>query len=135
MRKNYGELMKSITKYDYKNFKRCPRLFALGWINPSVLKVPLGPAEEFRINQGKEVGLLAQKLFAGVEGVVFEETFTAGNLLARPDILNLKTYELIEIKSSADIRVKSSSKKKLNATPKLIEKFLWDVAFQKYVLD
>ena len=127
--------MKSITKYDYKNFKRCPRLFALGWINPSVLKVPLGPAEEFRINQGKEVGLLAQKLFAGVEGVVFEKTFTAGNLFTRPDVLNLKTYELIEIKSSADIRVKSSSKKKLNAAPKLIEKFLWDVAFQKYVLD
>lgn len=132
--------MKLITKYDYLQFKRCSRLLTYGLTDHqteggnSALKV-------FLTAQGRKVGRLAQELFKGQichsvdekrihlavletkdallkTDVLFEGAFEADGLVTRPDILDLKKSELIEIKSTTEIK----------------DEHLLDVAFQKVVL-
>jgi hypothetical protein len=120
-------MKKSITKYDYLNFKRCPLLFAYSWIDFPRSENGFNPLKDFLTSQGKEVGLLAQQLFtdkatytvqeknislAVVEtkealskaDIIFEGAFECEGLITRPDILHVNDKELIEIKSTSEVK-------------------------------
>lgn len=111
--------MKFLTKYDYIQYKLCPRRFAYNWFTSSETKNVLNPIKDFLTKQGQEVGLLAQELFNGTDGIAFEMPISTSDLHTRPDVLNLVAHELIEIKSTTEIK----------------DEHLLDVAFQKYVCD
>lgn len=133
---------KKLTKHDYLSFKRCDRLFAYSLINLPHSKNEVNLFKDFLTSQGREVGLLAHKLFKDKatytvkekntalaviettealknEVILFEGAFENGGFITRPDILNPKDKEIIEIKSTTEVK----------------EEHLYDVAFQKYLLD
>ena len=109
-----------ITKHDYILFNTCPIKYACRYFGPIILEGETGnPVKDFLTAQGQAVGILAQQLFLGIEGVEFEKKLWNGLLVTRPDVLNLKDNELIEIKSTTEVK----------------EEHLLDVAFQKLVCD
>ena len=135
-------MIKRIAKYDYLNFKRCPLLFNYSWIDFHCSENGVNPLKDFLTAQGKEVGLLAQQLFTDKNtytvheknialavmktkeafskaDIIFEGAFEYEGLVTRPDILHINDKELIEIKSTTEVK----------------EDHLYDVAFQKYILN
>lgn len=134
--------MKSyITKSNYLEGKRCPRLLAYKIMGHALNPHRGSPLKDFLAKQGKDVGLQAQELFKGqfcvtvsekciplavIETqkallkaeILFEGAFESDGLVTRPDILDLGQNELIEVKSTTEIK----------------EEHILDVAFQKLVL-
>lgn len=102
----------------------------LGWrLRHHKIQRGFSPGELFRMEQGKEIGSLARKLYpegifvnelnaqaaaAQTKGlmndrkirVIFEATFLAGNYIAKADILvrDGESWELIEVKSSVSAK-------------------------------
>lgn len=116
---NWGIMKKHITKYDYIDSIPCLRRFAYNWFASSGTENGPNPVKDFLTRQGQVVGVLAQQLFRGIAGISFEQTITCENLITRPDVLDLKKCELIEIKSTTETK----------------EEHLLDVGFQKFVCD
>ncbi|MDD4974387.1 MAG: DUF2779 domain-containing protein [Bacteriovorax sp.] len=134
--------MKYIAKYDYIKFKQCPRLFAYNWLDIRPSAGEIDPLKDFLTLQGIEVGILAKDLFKnratynvnqknvtlafietkealGSVDVIFEGAFEYEGLITRPDILNFKDNELVEIKSTTEVK----------------DDHILDIAFQKYLLE
>ena len=112
-------MKKHITKYDYIESIPCPRRFAYNcFVSSGAISGP-NLVKDFLTAQGQQLGLLAQQLFVNLEGIFFEQTISYENLVTRADILDHKKCELIEIKSTTEVK----------------EDHLLDVAFQKYVCD
>lgn len=130
-----------LSKTDYILGLTCPRNLWLKINDPKKLRKKT-LAEEFDINEGIKVGELAKKLYTDGINIPIEDTsdniqktkellmkrkplFEAGfefeNYYARVDILvpNGEGWDIIEVKSST----------------KLKDKFLYDVSFQKFVLE
>lgn len=132
-----------ITKTDFMTFRNCASDFWMKKNNPQLFEnVKPSDFERQLIEQGYEVELLAQLLFPeGVDAknmkqqelafflgsantILFQPTFAAANLQARVDILKVVEdgLHIYEVKGS-------TSKDK----PK--EDYLWDVGFQKEVME
>lgn len=112
-------MKKHITKYDYIDSIPCLRRFAYNWFASSGSASGSNLVKDFLTAQGQHVGLLAQQLFVNNESIFFEQTISYENLITRADILDHKKSELIEIKSTTEVK----------------EEHLLDVAFQKYICD
>ncbi|MEI8347401.1 MAG: hypothetical protein WCG27_08035, partial [Pseudomonadota bacterium] len=84
-------MTKHLTKHDYINYKRCPRLFAYNWASYQVGDAEANPIKDFLIAQGKEVGLLAQELFRECNGISVEKEFYYGDLAIRADVFNAQS--------------------------------------------
>ena len=118
--------MQPITKNIFLNTAFCP---TLGWrLRNGKIHIELSPAEQFRMEQGKEIGKLARTLYKDgifvtesgssaakrtrdllkdpTASVIFEAAFIAQSCVARSDILvrDKKSWELIEVKSGVSIK-------------------------------
>lgn len=119
--------MQLINKNIFLNAAFCN---TLGWrLRNGKIQPKFSPGELFRMEQGKEIGGLARRLYP--EGIfvnelnsqaaaeltisllnspkiqtIFEATFLAGNYIAKSDILvrNGESWELIEVKSSVSAK-------------------------------
>jgi len=134
-------MKKPITKSIYLDGKRCPRLLAYKLMGQSLGEYSGNDFKDFLAKQGKCLGLQAQELFKGqfcvtvsekyiplavIETqktllkaeILFEGAFESDGLVTRPDILDLRRNDLIEVKSTTEIN----------------EEHILDVAFQKLVL-
>jgi len=133
--------MDYFTKKNYKLFKRCPRLFAYDYFKiVSDFKEPSHRGHLIS-EQGKNIGLLVHDLYKqscavlippsasplAIEktkkalleyDIIFEATFGFENLLMKADIFNVLENELIEIKSTLEIK----------------EEHYHDLLFQLYVI-
>lgn len=112
-------MKKHITKYDYIAFRNCPYSFACSWFAFPTKESGHNSVKDFLTAQGREVGLLAQELFKGRNGISFEKKFSYEDLAIRADVFDGQGNELIEIKSTTEVK----------------EEHLIDAAFQKYVCE
>lgn len=116
---NQHTMKTHLTKYDYMESIPCARRLAYHGPEYPMRESGPNPVKDFLTKQGQEVGLIAQELFRGKSSISFEKPIAFDYLFTRPDVLDLKNCELIEIKSSTEIK----------------EEHLLDVAFQKLVCD
>jgi len=148
-----------ISKSDFLRFSQCPK-FAWLFLNRKDLIPKPSENDLISIKEGYDVENLAYKLFKGGinvfqkdinvftqernldnniktkiliennEKTLFQASFLKDDLFCRSDILNfnLETnkWDIYEIKATANIRKESG---------KLEEKYLIDVAFQKYLIE
>jgi hypothetical protein len=126
-----------ITKSNFMSGLQCPKRL---WFEKSNV-ANLSETQQRIIEQGQEVGVFARQYFSDgilIQGrtmealqatqqvmqtgasCLFEAAFLAEHLLIRCDVLRRvgDEWELIEVKSSSQVK----------------PEYLWDVAFQKYVL-
>ena len=112
-------MKKHITKYQYIEYLKCPRSFAYALHATPNEESGQNPIKVFLTTQGREVGLLAQDLYKGQFGINFEKEISHDDLFARFDIFDCQNNELIEMKSTTEVKKDQ----------------LIDAAFQKYICD